>query len=122
MAAGTMTRRGAGGNAGSPRAGSWLGRGGQALLAIWAVFWAWFVVMAGTAEGRPALLPVSSILLGVMLVALTPWKWPRLGGVLALAGAAIVFRGASAWLLMVLPPAVGGVRILHSQRVSPRTR
>ncbi len=103
--------------AGTPGARRWLLLGARGVLLAWAAFWAWFIGMHFVSEGASALLPGGSILAGILVVAMVPWRWPRAGGLLALgaaAGAAAYFQHPGAWTLLAAPAAAAGLMLLAS--------
>ncbi|MGE0480196.1 MAG: hypothetical protein AB7Q17_06955 [Phycisphaerae bacterium] len=74
----------------------WIARAG---LVVWAAFWTWFAIAAGASDGAAALPHVAKIVGGVVTVALVAWRWPAVGGPLAVAA------GAAAWTYFPHPGA-----------------
>jgi hypothetical protein len=82
----------------------------RGLLLVWAGFWAWFVlaVTFGEDPAPPAWIPLAWLGSLALLVVLA-WRWPKLGGLVLLAGgiwSALCFRDPGAQALLAAP-AVG---------------
>lgn len=91
------------------------------LISAVVAFWVWFLLADGGGHIWAGEQPMETlkwmITFGVPLLAIgvTAWKWPRVGGVLAMLGgvaAGIYFGHPAPRLLMALPLIVGGVTLL----------
>ncbi len=82
------------------------------LLGACAAFWSWFALSVGFSEGTPAAAPVAGLVGSMAVLVITGVLVPRIGGMIALAAAAIaawLFHSADARLLLALPVAVAGL-------------
>lgn len=87
------------------------------LLLAWGAFWGWFITMNILSDGPSAFQFALPLLVGVVLAALVPWKWVRLGGLLAIAVGAFAcwaFTNADAFALAAFAgvPVVTGLLLL----------
>ncbi|GJQ30930.1 MAG: hypothetical protein HBSAPP03_28140 [Phycisphaerae bacterium] len=93
----------------------------RAILMLWAAFWGWFIVMNMISDGPPSYPYAGPLLAGVLAVGLIPWRWPRVGGVLAVlfgAYAAWRFHAGRADVLALIAglPIVTGAMLLAASR------
>lgn len=101
--------------------------GARLLLSAVVLFWVWFLLMDGTGHIMNNEQPVETMkwmaVFGVPLLAIgvSAWKWPRVGGVLALLGGVTVAvwfgragfeRASAALMMMALPLVIGGAALL----------
>ncbi|MFM9994849.1 MAG: hypothetical protein ACKVU4_03505 [Phycisphaerales bacterium] len=91
-------------------------------VAVWAGFWAWFIVAVLIGEARTGqtggVAPGGIMLAAIVAVSAVACLRPRWGGaLLAVAGAAaaVYFRSADAWWLLAGPPIALGVMLVVLQ-------
>lgn len=91
------------------RIAKWIGR---AVVLLCAGFWTWFVVSVWVSDGSAAMKPALSILVPLWTLVVILWRWPRVGGVLLVAGglfAAWFFHHKAPLVMMAVPLAAVGV-------------
>lgn len=85
----------------------------RSVLLAWGAFWAWFITMNIVSDGPPSFVYAFPLLAGVLLAALVPLRWPRVGGAMAIAfGAYAMWRFSAGQagviaLVAVLPMLAG---------------
>jgi hypothetical protein len=90
-------------------------------VTVWAGFWGWFVLMAGSSDLRQGLAGTGPILAawlgGLATLVIAVWARPRLGGILMVAAgvaAAYLFPRTDTRLILALPAGVIGLAALLS--------
>jgi hypothetical protein len=91
--------------------GAW---GTRVVLGTWAAFWLWFnfASAVGEKDGRLQHWIFAAVTAGL---AATAWFWPRIGGVLMIAGAVLAasaFPNMAALTMLAAPAAAIGVLLL----------
>jgi hypothetical protein len=103
--------------------GSVFRRAWLALGAAWALAWTAFAVAAASAEG-PASVPYAAAFVASLAAVLgAAWRWPRGGGVAAIAAGvtgALLVDHLAARLLLFAPAVLLGVLALAAARGRPR--
>jgi hypothetical protein len=89
--------------------------GSTSLLAVCVAFWGWFALAAGYSEGPQSFAPVAGFVGALAALLVSGVLLPRIGGVLALAGAgfsAWFFDSGAARLMLALPIAFAGLGLV----------
>ncbi len=95
------------------------------LSAVWAGFWAVFMLGSAIADGQPPVGLLRYAWPAAVFCAVTVWAWrrERPGGVALIAAAAgavflfeLPYRPAAVWLAMAAPPLAAGVLFLGMPR------
>lgn len=92
-------------------------------MTLVAAFWCWFAGTHLFSEGSSAVPYVARIVGPFVLLVVVAWKWPKVGGLMAIAGgvfAAWYFPHPAPRLMMALPLVLAGVTLIVMGRRAHR--